>query len=46
MLDEAWQPVVRGIGEIVLRGTALMIGYWHNSEEEEPRAPGEGFLDA
>ena len=35
VLDEAGAPVERGIGEVVLRGPALMLGYWHNRDNQE-----------
>lgn len=43
VLDDHQAPVGKGIGEIVLRGPALMIGYWHNTEEENERIRSEGF---
>ena len=43
VLDEAGAPVERGIGEVVLRGPALMLGYWHNRDEENQELHHEGF---
>ncbi len=43
VLDENGRPVTRGIGEIVLRGSALMTGYWHNARRENDRMRREGF---
>ncbi len=36
-------PVEQGIGEVVLRGPALMLGYWHNRDEENEKLHREGF---
>lgn len=35
--------VERGVGEIVLRGPALMIGYWHNRDSENRAIREKGF---
>lgn len=43
VLDENGRPVEKGIGEIVLRGPALMRGYWHGTERENARLHAEGL---
>ncbi len=43
VLDESGNPVHEGIGEAVLRGPALMLGYWHNRASENAQIREEGF---
>ena len=42
VLDENGNEVHEGIGEVVLNGAALMIGYWHNSEAQNARIRRQG----
>jgi acyl-CoA synthetase (AMP-forming)/AMP-acid ligase II len=42
-VDEQGAPVERGVGEIVVRGSGLMLGYWHARDEENARMRREGF---
>lgn len=41
--DESGRPISQGIGEIVLRGRALMLGYWHNRDQENVQIRTHGF---
>ena len=43
LLDEDGKMVVQGAGEIVLRGPALMLGYWHNRDAENRTLREQGF---
>jgi acyl-CoA synthetase (AMP-forming)/AMP-acid ligase II len=43
VLDDDGKPVQEGLGEIVLRGPALMIGYWHNRDSENEAIRRDGF---
>src|SRR5262249_31517506 len=43
VLDENGGPVTKGVGEIVLRGDALMMGYWHNDDSENESIRRDGF---
>jgi long-chain acyl-CoA synthetase len=43
VLDERGRPVTAGVGEVVLRGRGLMLGYWHNRDEENAALRREGF---
>ncbi len=43
VLDDDGKPVSQGLGEIVLRGPALMIGYWHNRDSENEAIRRDGF---
>jgi acyl-CoA synthetase (AMP-forming)/AMP-acid ligase II len=43
VLDESGAPVEQGIGEIVLRGSALMLGYWHNRDSENAAIRRDGL---
>jgi len=41
--DEEGRPIRQGIGEIVVRGRALMQGYWHNRDSENAAIREQGF---
>jgi len=41
--DEEGRPIQQGIGELVLRGGALMLGYWHNRDSENATIRELGF---
>jgi acyl-CoA synthetase (AMP-forming)/AMP-acid ligase II len=43
VLDESGESVERGLGEVVLRGPALMLGYWHNRPIENQKIREQGF---
>jgi acyl-CoA synthetase (AMP-forming)/AMP-acid ligase II len=43
VLDDDGKPVAQGLGEVVLRGPALMIGYWHNRDSENEAIRRDGF---
>jgi len=43
VVDENGAELRNGVGEIVLRGAALMMGYWHNSDSENENIRRDGF---
>jgi acyl-CoA synthetase (AMP-forming)/AMP-acid ligase II len=43
VVDAEGRPLREGVGEIVLRGRALMLGYWHNRDAENRALRAQGL---